>query len=92
MSQALLTHDFCWLTPDEMKTIDVHSIPLDGDMVMYKYPMELHDYPNDYPLSPESFQIKPEMLSLFQKDLLTKLEMKEGISTKLLPNLFDKEN
>lgn len=31
MSQALLTHDFCWLTPDEMKTIDVHSIPLDGD-------------------------------------------------------------
>lgn len=31
MSQALLTHDFCWLAPDEMKTIDVHSIPLDGD-------------------------------------------------------------
>lgn len=31
MSQALLTHDFCWLTPDEMETIDVHSIPLDGD-------------------------------------------------------------
>lgn len=61
-------------------------------LVMYKYPMELHDYPNDYPLSPESFQIKPEMLSLFQKDLLTKLEIKEGISTKLLPNLFDKEN
>lgn len=61
-------------------------------LVMYKYPMELHDYPNDYLLSPESFQIKPEMLSLFQKDLLTKLEMKEGISTKLLPNLFDKEN
>lgn len=43
-----------------------------------------------YPLNP--FKSNLEMLSLFQKDLLTKLEMKEGISTKLLPNLFDKEN
>lgn len=31
-------------------------------------------------------------VSLYQKELLLKLEMKEGTSTKLVPNLFDKEN
>lgn len=60
MSQALPAHDFCWLTPDETKTIDVHSIPLDGDTgyvfeVDLKYPMELHDYHNDY------FFLAPEL-------------------------------
>lgn len=70
MSQSLPTHDFCWLTPNEMKMIDVHSMPLDGNTgyvfeVDLKYPMELHDYHSDYPLAPESFQIKPEMLSPF---------------------------
>lgn len=87
MSQSLPTHDFCWLNPDEMKTIDVHSMPLNGDTsyvyeVDLKYHTELHDYYSDYPLDPESFQIKPEMLSPYQKDLLLKLEMKEGTSTK----------
>lgn len=58
-----------------MKTLDVHSISLDGDTgyiyeVDLKYPVELHDYHSDYPLALESFQIKPEMLSLYQKDLL----------------------
>lgn len=80
-----------------MKTIDVHSIPLNGDTgyvyeVDLKYPAKLHDDHSDYPLAPESFQIKPEMLSPYQKDLLVKLKMKEGTSTKLVPNLFDKEN
>lgn len=32
------------------------------------------------------------MLSSYQKDLLTKLGMKEGSCTKLVPNLFDKKN
>lgn len=94
MSQSLPTHDFCWLTPDEMKMIDVHSMPLDGNTgyvfdVDLKYPMELHDDHSDYPLAPESFQIKPEMLSPYQKELLLKLKMKESTSTKLVPNLFD---
>lgn len=32
------------------------------------------------------------MLSNYQKDLLTKLGMKEGSCTKLVSNLFDKKN
>lgn len=93
MSQSLPTHDFCWLTPDEMKTID--AIPYLSMETQYvfevglKYPMKMHDCHNDYPLAPESFQIKPEMLSPHQKYLITKLEMKEGSSTKLVPNLFE---
>lgn len=54
--------------------------------------MELRDYHNDYHLAPKFFQIKSEMRYPFQKDLLTKLKMKKGTSTKLVPNLFNKEN
>lgn len=54
--------------------------------------MTLHDNHSDYPLAPESFKIEPEMLSSYQKELLTKLGMKEGSSLKLVLNLFDKKN
>lgn len=56
-----------------------------------EYPKELHDDHNDYPLAPESFKIEQDMLSPYQKELLTRLGMKEGYYTKLMPNLFDKE-
>jgi hypothetical protein len=97
MSQPLPTHDFCWLTPEEKENLDVNAISQDGDTgyvfeVDLNYPMTLHDSHSDYPLAPESFKIEPEMLSNYQKELLTKLGMKEGSSIKLVPNLFDKEN
>lgn len=60
MSQSLPTHDFCWLTLEEMKTIDVHAslLKMTGFIfeVDLKYAVELHEYP----LAPESFQIKPD--------------------------------
>lgn len=72
MSQALPTHDFCWLTPDEMKTIDVHSISFDGDTgyvfeVDLKYPMELHDYYNDCHLAPNPFKSHMRCSPLIRK-------------------------
>ncbi|XP_061187991.1 uncharacterized protein LOC133196056 [Saccostrea echinata] len=86
MSQPLPTHDFCWLTSDEIEGDTGYIFEVD-----LKYPSELHDCHSDYPLAPESFKIKPEMLSPYQKDLLTRLGMKDGSATKLVPNLFDKE-
>lgn len=53
-----------------------------------KYPVELHvhDFQSDSPLAPESFQIKTEMLSPYQKELVTELEMNKSTSTNLVPN------
>lgn len=97
MCQPLPTHDFCWLTTKERETLDINAILYEGDTgyvfeVDLDYPIALHDSHSDYPLAPESFKIEPEMLSSYQKDLLTKLGMKEGSCTKLVPSLFDKKN
>lgn len=97
MCQPLPTHDFCWLTTKERETLDINAILHEGYTgfvfeVDLDYPVALHDSHSDYPLAPESFKIEPEMLSSYQKDLLTKLGMKEGSCTKLVPNLFDKKN
>lgn len=96
MCQPLPTHAFDWLSSDCMKSLQVNSIPFEGDTgyifeVDMEYPKELHDGHNDYPLAPESFKIEQDMLSPYQKELLTRLGMKEGYYTKLMPNLFDKE-
>lgn len=52
-----------------------------------KYAVKLHDYP----IAPESFQIKPELLSAYQTELLARLEIKEDTCTKLVYNLVDKK-
>lgn len=97
MSQSLPTHDFEWLTAEDLLNLDVSSIPDDGDQgyileVDLEYPHHLHDYHNDYPLAPESFEIQPEMLSPYQQALLTDLGMKTTGCNKLVPNLYDKKN
>ena len=56
-----------------------------------KYPNELHDSHNSYPLAPESLNIKNNMLSPYQQNQLkihNEINM-ENI-TKLTPNLYDK--
>jgi hypothetical protein len=97
MSQSLPTHDFEWLSEKDCKDFDVTSIPRDGEKgyileVDLEYPQHLHDNHNDYPLAPESFCIKPEMLSTYQKELLMNLGMGATGCSKLVPNLHDKEH
>ena len=43
-----------------------------------EYPQELHDTHNTYPLVPEHVEIKPEMLSPYQKELVQGLGVKFG--------------
>ncbi|KAK3099927.1 hypothetical protein FSP39_011908 [Pinctada imbricata] len=97
LCSSLPTHDFEWVENEKLRNLDITSIPREGDTgfifeVDLEYPRELHDSHSDYPLVPESFQVRPEMLSDYQKTLLKKLDMKEGIATKLVPNLYDKKN
>ena len=55
-----------------------------------KYPKEIHDLHNEFPLCPEQLQIKEEWLSEYQKILRKELQIK-GKSNKLCLTLFDKE-
>ena len=94
MSQHLPTHDFKWLTGEEISGLNVGKIPDDGDtgyVFELEYPKELHDLHNDYPLAPEAFDIQPDMLSSYQKGLQEKLNLKMTGCNKLVPNLYDKK-
>ena len=61
------------------------------DVDLY-YPEELHDLHNDYPLAVENMEVKTNMLSDYQKELLNKLDIKHDEHKKLITNLNDKQN
>ena len=54
MSKPLPTHNFRWMTEEELQ--DLENIPciLEVDLA---YPWYLHDLHNDYPLAPEHLKI-----------------------------------
>jgi hypothetical protein len=67
MSQPLPTGEFHWLNEEEITNLDIMQIPDNSEEgyileVDLKYPKELHDLHNDYPLAPEKMKICPEML------------------------------
>ena len=67
MSQPLPTGEFDWLNEEEIANLDIMQIPDNSEEgyileVDLKYPKELHDLHNDYPLAPEKMKICPEML------------------------------
>ncbi|GBO29059.1 hypothetical protein AVEN_122502-1 [Araneus ventricosus] len=94
MVESLPYGGFEWISADV--TLDwIQSIPQDSSEgyifeVDLKYPEELHDLHNDYPLAPEKMDIKFEDLSEFSKAVLN--GMMYTPSTKLVPNLRDKKN
>ena len=95
MSQSLPTRGFQWTSDEDIRALDITSIPENGDdgcilSVDLQYPLHLHDQHNDYPLIPESLQIQPWMLSSYQKELLENMGTKHMSATKLVPNLYDK--
>ena len=56
-----------------------------------KYPKQLHEYHNDYPLAPDNIEIKREMLSDYQLKIVDLYNISIGNVEKLVPNLFYKE-
>ena len=54
-----------------------------------KYPEELHNKHNDYPLTPEHLNITDHMMAPFQRENFLAIR---GSARKLVLNLMDKEN
>ena len=55
-----------------------------------KYPNELHELHNDYPLDPKNLAISGDMLSNYCKKIDDKYEIKVGDVKKIIPNLGSK--
>ena len=60
------------------------------DIVDLKYPNELHDLHNDFPLAPEKRAVTNDMLSKYCKEIADEYDIKVGDVTKLIPNLKNK--
>ena len=56
-----------------------------------EYPSHLHDAHNDYPLAPEKKTIKSKKMSVYQRQLMTELDLTTTETEKLLLTLEDKE-
>jgi len=71
MVEKLPYSDFHWMdkVPDDWSELKAKLTPENGYIleVDLEYPYELHDEHNDYPLAPENLEIKPEMLSEYNK-------------------------
>ena len=55
-----------------------------------KYPNELHELHNDYPLAPEKLAVTNDILSSYCKSIADKYDIKVGDVKKLIPNFGNK--
>ena len=93
MSEYLPCGRFIWV-----KSIDKFDIMSISDKspigyfleVDLKYPDELHELHNDYPLAPEKLAVSSDMLSKYCKKIADKYEIKVGDVKKLITNLGNK--
>ena len=96
MSQYLPTGGFRWMTEKQINKIDLAKYKEDSEKgfileVYLKYPEELHDLHNDYPLGPEKVKVTNKMLSKYCKKISDKYNISTGLVYKLIPTLGDKE-
>ena len=93
MSKYLPYGEFEWLK--NVDELDIMSINEKSDVgyileVDLKYPNELHELHNDYPLAPEKLAVTNDMLSKYCKEIADKYDIKVGDVKKLIPNLGNK--
>ena len=92
----LLPYDrFDCLTKKEINKLGLDSISENSSVgylleIDLKYPSELHDSHNDYPLAPEKLEISFDMLSRSCSDIANKYEIKVGGIKKLVLHLRKK--
>ena len=97
MSQYLPTGRFRWMTQKQIDKIDLAKYKEDSDKgiileVDLKYPKELHDLHNDYPLAAEKIKVTNDMLSEYCKNISDKYNISIGLVHKLIPTLSNKKN
>lgn len=98
LSSALPVGGFRFLKRFEIEALDITQIDDNGETgylfeVDLEYPEELHDLHNDFCLAPEHMKPMYDHLSPLQKRLLEIYGLEKNASTsKLIPNLFNKQN
>ena len=95
MSQYLQYSGFKWLNQTEISDFCLNSIGENSSIgyileVDLEYPSESHELHNDYPLSPERFEISQNMLSNYCSNIANEYGIKIGGVKKLVPNLGNK--
>ena len=93
ISEYIPYGEFEWLR--NVDELDVMSINEKSDVgyileVDLKYPDELHELHNDYPLAPEKVAVTNDMLSKYCKEIADEYDIKVGYVKKLFPNLGNK--
>ena len=96
MSQYLPAGGFKWMTQKQIDNIDLAKYKEDSKNglileVDLKYPEELHDLHNDYPLTAEKIKVEKDMLSNYCKRISDKFNISTGLVHKLIPTLSNKE-
>ena len=81
MIQYLPYGDFKWITKKEINDFDLGLIKENSPNgyileVDLEYPSELHDFHNDYPLSPERLKINNGILSKYSSSIANNYEKK----------------
>ena len=95
MSKYLRYEGFKWLkNVDKFDVMSVNEKSPIGYFpeVDLKYPDELHELHNDFPLAPEKLAVSSDMLSKPSKQIADKYEIKVGDAKILIPNLGNKSN
>ena len=93
MSEYLPYSEFEWLK--NVDKLDVMPVNEKSDVafileVDLKYPDELHDFHNYYPLAPEKLAVTNDMLSKYCKEIADKYDIKVGDVKKIILNLGNK--
>ena len=93
MSEYLPYDRFKWLkNVDEFDVMSINEKSSIGYLleVDLKYPDELDELHNDYPLAPKKFAVSSNVLLKYCEKIADKYEIKVGDVEKLIPNLGKK--
>ena len=96
MSQSLPDRDFQWVPPECHPSLQqIRNLGPDDPIGFVfecdlRYPANLHDLHNEYPLAPERVNIETDMLSEKQLQIRLNYNISQAHSTKLVPHLGDR--